>query len=338
MCDITLDSILKSRLIFLSAQPDHIYFHWQVELYLYQFSKHGILDNCYALFGYTQQNPSHGLMELSKKYPKNIIWYKDERNNNVKDFYIPSIRPHLIKKFLRQYPSLGKNIFYHDSDILLVKLPKMELFLNDSIGYLSDTISYIGYEYIKDCCKRYNEIYPELPEDDLFLRMCECIEINPEIVKINQKNSGGAQYLLKDLDTEYMEEFEDKCYKLYDLFVKYHEKYPIQHPIQTWTVDMWVILWLYWKRGKETRIHYELDFSWATWAIEDFEKKNIFHCAGVVTNDCSDKFYKGQFINVNIFDEYEKNSAIFDNVSLTNATYGYISCIKDCSKNRNKNL
>jgi hypothetical protein len=32
----TLDSILESRLIFLSTQPDDIYFHWQVELYLYQ--------------------------------------------------------------------------------------------------------------------------------------------------------------------------------------------------------------------------------------------------------------------------------------------------------------
>ena len=71
----TLNSIIESRLIFLSAQPDDIYFHWQVELYLYQFSKHGILDNCYALFGYVEQNPSSQLIELSKKYPKNIIWY-----------------------------------------------------------------------------------------------------------------------------------------------------------------------------------------------------------------------------------------------------------------------
>jgi hypothetical protein len=52
----TLDSIFESRLIFLSAQPDDVYFHWQIELYLYQFSKHGILDN--ALFGYAEQNPS----------------------------------------------------------------------------------------------------------------------------------------------------------------------------------------------------------------------------------------------------------------------------------------
>jgi hypothetical protein len=332
----TLDSIIESRLIFLSAQPDDIYFHWQVELYLYQFSKHGILDNCYALFGYSQQNPSPGLIELSKKYPKNIIWYKDERNRNVENFYIPSIKPHLIKKFLRQYPSLGNNVFIHDSDILLVKLPKIELFLNDSVGYLSDTISYIGYDYIIECCNRYKEKYPELPEDDLFFKMCECIEIDPEIVKKNQKNSGGAQYLLKDIDAEYMEEFEDKCYKLYDLFIEYDKKYPIQHPIQKWTAEMWAILWVYWKIGKETRIHDEMDFSWATSTIKEFEQKNIFHCAGITHDNCSDKFYKGKFININIFDEYEKDSTIFDNVSPTTATYGYISCIKECYQNRNR--
>ena len=173
--NITLNSIIDSRLIFISAQPDEVYSHWQAELYLYQFSKHGILDNCYAIFGYTQENPSVELIELKKKYPKNIVWYKDDRNINVKNFYLPSIKPHCLKKFLRQYPSLGKNIFVHDSDILLVKLPKMELFLNDSIGYLSDTINYIGYEYIKGCCKRYKEKYPELPEDDLFLTLIKKI-------------------------------------------------------------------------------------------------------------------------------------------------------------------
>jgi len=329
----TLDSIIESRLIFLSTQPDEIWFHWQVELYLYQFSKHGILVNCYALFGYTEQNPSPELIALSKKYPKNIIWYKDERKYNP---YFPSIRPHLIKKFLRQYPSLGKNVFYHDSDILLVKLPKMELFLNDSIGYLSDTISYIGYDYILESCNRYKEKYPELPEDDLFLKMCECVEIDPELVKKNQKNSGGAQLLLKDIDAEYMEEAEGKFYKLYDLFLDYEKKYPIEKPIQKWTAEMWVILWLYWKRGKETRIHAELDFSWATYSIKHFENTNIFHCAGVFSNDCSDKFYKGQFINVNVFDEYEKDPTIFDHISPNNATYGYITWIKECTKNRSK--
>jgi hypothetical protein len=83
-------------------------------------------------------------------------------------------------------------------------------------------------------------------------------------------------------------------------------------------------------------IHDELDFSWATWTIKDFEKKNIFHCAGITDDNYSDKFRKSQFINVNVFDEYEKNSTIFDNVSPTTATYGYISCIKECFQNRNK--
>lgn len=46
-------SIKKNNMIFVSAQPDIQYFHWQVEVYLYQFSKYNIQDNCFALFGYT---------------------------------------------------------------------------------------------------------------------------------------------------------------------------------------------------------------------------------------------------------------------------------------------
>ena len=35
-----LEAIKKHNMIFISAQPDQVYFHWQVSLYLYQFAKH----------------------------------------------------------------------------------------------------------------------------------------------------------------------------------------------------------------------------------------------------------------------------------------------------------
>jgi hypothetical protein len=184
-------------LIFISAQPDDIYFHWQVELYLYQFAKHGIKDKCYAVFGYTDDSPSKYIQNLAKTY--NIVWYKDERNSNTPNFYVPSIRPHILKKFFKDRPELGKRVFYHDSDIFIVKLPPFERMLHDDIGYLSDTISYIGHNYIVDCASRYNEKYPELPKNDLLTKMCKCVGITKKLVKSNEKNSGGAKYLLKNI-------------------------------------------------------------------------------------------------------------------------------------------
>ena len=39
---------------------------------------------------------------------------------------------------------------------------------------------------------------------------------------------------------------------------------------------MWSELWNYWKLGKKTKIHHELDFSWGTSNIQTYNSKNIF--------------------------------------------------------------
>ena len=59
---------------------------------------------------------------------------------------------------------------------------------------------------------------------------------------------------------------------------------------------MWAILWTAWKRGKQTIVANELDFTWATDPIEKWYLNSIFHNAGVVNNS-SGMFYKGDYIN-----------------------------------------
>ena len=309
-------------LIFISAQPDQIYFHWQVELYMYQFSKHGIKDKCYAIFGYTDK-PSDYIINLSKTY--NIFWYKDGRKNKN---YSPAIRPHILKKFFKDKPELCKNVFYHDSDIFLVKLPNFELLLNDDIGYLSDTISYIGYNYIKECSTRYKSKYPKLPHNDILTKMCKCVGISEDLVKENESNSGGAQYILKNIDWTFWRNVEIRCYDLYDMLKNYESKYPIDHHIQSWTTDMWCVLWEYWKLGKKTLIHSELDFSWATDSRADYYKKNIFHLAGV-TSDQKAVFYKGNYASKNVLEVYKNNKSLFDDISTNSSTFEYVNIIKE---------
>lgn len=331
-----LKSIRDNNMIFVSAQPDTTYFHWQVEIYLYQFAKHGISDRCYALFGCTGSNPSTYAKELAKKFP-NIKFYKDTREQNE---YSPSIRPHLLAKFFKEYPKLGKNVFYHDSDIFLTKLPRFDLMLtsdssddiNDNASYVSNTISYIGYEYLKDCSTRYRNKYPFLPELNIFYGMCKVVGIKPQIVIDNQNNSGGAQYLLKNIDYMFWKKCEKKCVELYTYLADYEKRYPIDDHIQKWTTDMWVILWLYWKRIGITLIHKELDFSWATSTIKEYNKLNIFHLAGITDDNCADKFYKGKFTKQTVFTAYIKNPNIFSHIDKNNATYLYTEVIKEYVK------
>ena len=326
-----LKSIRENNMIFVSAQPDTTYFHWQVEIYLYQFSKHSIEDRCYALFGYTGTSPSEYAKFLAKKY-QHILFYKDKRKNTD---YSPSIRPHILAKFFKEYPLLGKNVFYHDSDIFLTSLPRFDLMLspNDSKSYVSNTIAYIGYEYLKDCSERYQEEYSSIPDLDIFYGMCNIVGIKPQIVINNQNNSGGAQYLLKNIDYRFWRKCEKKCVELYDYLSNYEDMYPISDHIQKWTTDMWVVLWLYWKRNGPTIIHKELDFSWATSSIKEYNKLNIFHLAGITDDNCSDKFYKGKFTNISVFDAYIKNPKIFDHIDKNNATYLYTEVIKEYVQN-----
>lgn len=325
----TLDAIKRTNTIFVSAQPDSVYFHWQVELYLYQFAKHGleIADRCYALIGYRGQPSAHA-KEMAAAC-KHVILYEDTRDLSVPNFYIPSIRPHLLKQFFTEHPSLGASVFYHDSDIFLVKMPRFELMLNDSISYLSDTISYIGYDYIKGCQDRYKAVHKTLADNDLINKMCDCVGISSELVKINQPNSGGAQYLLKNIDAAFWTEAETACQSLYTFTSIYNKTYPIASGLQIWTADMWVVLWLLWKRGGQTRIHKDLDFSWGTFTAADYHKFNIFHLAGVTKENCKGKFYKGAYNNKNVFKEYLLNKHIFDDVSPDNATYEYVAVLKE---------
>lgn len=321
----TIDAIYKSNMVFVSAQPDEVYFHWQVEIYMYQFATQGIIDRCYAVFCHKGDEPSMAVKELQKKY-RNIVCYKDERTDNHP--YKPMVRPYVMKKFFKEFPELGKCVFYHDSDIFIVKLPKFGLMLKDDNGYVSDTVNYIGANYLKECSRRYKEKHPDLPDNDLFLKMCQLLDMPPDLVQSYEKGSGGAQYLLKNIDATYWEKVEQSTHKLFTFFKEYEKSHPIAHHVQSWATDMWTVLWEYWRRGNKTIVHTELDFSWATDHVSNYFKKNIFHLAGVNQSTSADKFYKGNYNGKNAIKEYLRNPKVFAHVSPLNATYEYVSVIK----------
>jgi hypothetical protein len=48
--------------------------------------------------------------------------------------------------------------------------------------------------------------------------------------------------------------------------------------------------------GKQTIIHKNFNFTWATSSVDEIYKTNIFHNAGVTSTSHS-MFYKGQYVN-----------------------------------------
>lgn len=317
------------NLIFVTAQPDVPYFHWQSEIYGYNFVKMGIKkENIHIVFGMVNgtTEPSSGVLRL-KEMGYNVHWYTDERD---KKHYIPSIKPYLISKWLDEFPENGKLFFLHDADIIFRELPNLEPYLNDDICYMSDTKGYIAYNYISDCCGRYEAQHPTSRRLQLLEEMVDVVGIEIDCVRNNQDSSGGGQYIIKETNSENWYKIYEDSNKLYDTMLNYQNRFPINPgQIQFWTAEMWSLLWNLWCFGKETKIIKELDFSWATDNIETYNKKPILHMAGVTDNLKGSKFYKGDYISVNPLEKLKENVNHFDYIDQNSCTIKYIEIMKE---------
>ena len=318
----------KNKIIFVSAQPDVPYFHWQCEVYLNNFIELGIKpENIFVLFGLVNKATelSEGAEQL-KKYTPNIIGIIDKRD---KKHYIPSIKPYLIYEWLRQDKKRGELFFLHDSDIVFNYLPDFDCLLNDDYIYMSDTRGYIDFNYLKDCDDRYNDEYTLMDPGQLIREMADIIGVDPQQIKKNDIHSGGAQYLFKNQDFHYWYKIYKDSTALYDKLMRFHRKYPISPgEIQFWTAEMWSVLWNTWWWGMETRLTDELNFCWATDNISLCETNPILHMAGVTEKDKQDKFYKGDFIKNNPLELLKNQPSCFDYVNKSSSTYKYINEMK----------
>jgi hypothetical protein len=299
-------------MIYLSVQPDNQYFHWQVEVYINNFINVGINPNKIEVIFLYNGSPSVEAKRLQSEYNTcRFFFYPDDRPDKS---YIPSIKPWGVFKHLSAFPDLNKGaIFYHDSDIIFIKKINELLFERDKTWYLSDTVSYIGYNYVASKGK------------EQLLDMLDVLRIERNLVKNNQKNSGGAQYIVKDTTPAFWYKVYEDCPKLYSVMSSWENKYnqkPPQdyledkyHPIQKWCAEMWSTLWNAWMFGHQTEVHKDLDFVFATDSLSRCEKVNIMHNAGVTSKDSHRLFHKGDYINKSPLDSnlefVDKNSASF---------------------------
>lgn len=273
---------------FISAQPATLYYAWQVEVMLHSFLKAGINLNYVDILisaPITEKMPENWL-KLAQKYPARFFQYPDTRINPK---YISSIRPHIIKKHFKNNPNLKKEtIFYHDSDIALTKPINLKQFEEGNDWYGSDCRWYLGYDYILS------------KGEDVLNAMSTSCSINPHIIKENELNSIGAQYIMKNLDADFWNEVEENSEKMFNEITELNNQKKLENPhyheVQIWCADMWALLWAAWKRGIKTNCHPDLKFSWATSTGTDWERYAIFHNAGVANRE-SELFYKADFIN-----------------------------------------
>jgi hypothetical protein len=319
-------------LVFVSAQPDIPYFHWQVKIYIHNFIEKGINPNqIHIIFSIVDgEKPTLQSLEL-KTYGVNVHHYVDEREQK---HYIPSIKPFLIYKWLEENPQYGKSFFLHDADIVFRELPDFNQLMGNDMNYLSDTIGYIGYNYLMDCCQRYESRHSNSEKGQLIQEMVNVVGVDIECIKRNQDNSGGGQYIIKNTDAEIWKKIYSDCTPLYDQMVSYHERFPINPgQIQFWTAEMWSVLWNLWHFGKETEVTDKLSFSWGTSTLEVYETKNILHMAGVTEDLNHILFCKSDYIGIDPIELLKNDETIFDYIIESSATNKYVEIMKSMIKN-----
>lgn len=289
---------------FICAQPDDTYFTWQVHLWLESLREIGHSDKAIVLiFVPSNRVQNQKWKQVIDLYPEaEFAFYKDENNlNQYISMYIPILRPYVLWKHFKLNPQLQESaIFYCDCDILFTKNFDVNSMIDDDVCYLSDTNSYISAEYFDSKVK---DVLLEKLEDyktkDVLGEVCSLIGISREIAVANNANSGGAQYLLKNINADFWNKVMDDSILIKTYLGKINREYFENESkgFQSWCADMWAVLWNLWLRDQKVLTPKELNFSWATDSITSLDKRMIFHNAGL-TSDRQDNypcFYKGKY-------------------------------------------
>lgn len=262
-------------MIFLSAQPDTIYFAWQVELQLFNLQQKGWpAKGIHVLFAYSEElgiNPE--VQSLCKKFPDCPIYFYPDTRKNKK--YASTIRPHILQKHFARFPELRhETIFYIDSDVIFREIPDFSILLDDSNWYASNTQSYMSCDLLVNAFGY-----------DVFENMCHIVGVSPEEVIKHKSNTGGAQYIIKDIPSNFWYNVENESNELYDylynvLFVNTNHDFFKKYPISIWLTEMWVVYWNTILVGKPFAIHPIMDFCWAYETKERWNATYMLHYTG----------------------------------------------------------
>lgn len=273
---------------YICCQPANDYYTWQVEVVINNFKKVGINPNYIDIVCAIENGiiPEKWIQLATHYNTVRFFFYNDTRTDKN---YPPSIYFNLLKQHIAAREEVKYDVLYlHDSDIIFTKTPKFDDMAKGNAWYLSDTNSYINYDYIKS------------KGNDIYEMMCSLIGIDRRIPKLMNRNSGGAQYIVKNTTYEFWNKVEEDSIALYNKFCELEPSFvPIvegDYPIQKWTAGMWSLLWNAWLYGHETVVDPRMDFAWVTSPIEDAQKYTVLHNSGVSAGDPR-MFFKSAYMN-----------------------------------------
>lgn len=306
------------ELKFICVQPDDTYYTWQVHSWLESLRERGYSDKAIVIvFTPKFREFNTKWKKIEELYPEAKFEYiKDEHNiSSQLGVYISILRPYCLARYWDMHPELEKDaIFYCDCDILFTESFNIDAYINDDVNYLSDTNSYINASYFDG---KINQVLPERLEEyktiDVLNEITTKVGINREIAEKYNNHSGGAQYLLKNIDVSFWEKMVGDTLMIRKYLLATNRKYfkNENEGFQSWCADMWGLLWGLWARGVETKVIPEMEFSWAPDPLDKVNRLGIYHNAGITGENIMGypTFYKGK---------YHEGADPFEDASLQN--------------------
>jgi hypothetical protein len=337
------------ELVFILCLPDDSCFSWEAEVFVNNVRSLGYTEEIRFLVFHPHDRLEQPInlrwLNFEKRQKSNnvrVFFYQDRSNflqNHIKQVdYIPLLRLHLLAWHFDQYKELNeKAIYYCDSDTLFTKYLDFAPFLDDDICYLSRT-NYLDGDYFEskfnDCISKEKET--ELRAIDPIERLSKEVGISLQIIRDNKENTGGAQYLLKNVNSEFWARALHFCklirFYLRNINAGFFESE--NKGYQSWCADMWAVLWTLWATEHKTQCPKEFDFAWATDKPERWDEVYIFHNSGDLTQPGFFNKRAAQYIapysQVTPFDDIKEN-----NFTKEFCTYLYVEAILKTKKDLN---
>lgn len=293
-----------SKPILITCQPDDQYFLWQNHLYIESCLERGFEEEQIHILLYKPINRifNSNWDKLKVIYPKlNIFIYEDKGVQEYLGIYIPILRPHILWQHFEKFRELeNKTIIYTDCDILWTDKLNINHLLDDDINYVSDANSYLNNTYFESKLKDVlSEKLEEYKKRDIVQELCTIVGIDKQIILNNNHNTGGVQYILKNINSDFWKKVEKDVLLIRTHLLSFNKIFFENENtgIQSWCADLWAVQYNLWKIGA-CKVVEELEFSWSSDPINKLETTGILHNAGITDKNMGGQypaFYKGSY-------------------------------------------
>lgn len=324
---------MNKDVILITAQPINEYFIWQNHLYIESCIEQGFKEEQIHILLYHPPGRvfNKNWNKLKEYYSNiNIFVYQDKGIASNLSVYIPVLRPHILWQHFEALPELeNKTIIYTDCDILWTNKLNIKHLLSDDVNYVSNASSYLNWDYFNN---KYKDVLEHKKEEaykrNFIEEICNIVGISESIVLENNLNTGGVQYILKNISSKFWKKVEKDVITIRKHLLNVNKEFfeSENKGIQSWCADLWAVQFNLWLLEKETKVTKELDFAWATDDISKLKNTGILHNAGIASEvqNGINVFYKGKYHNgLNPFKDEHLEIIINDKLSQNLCTWYY---------------